>query len=655
MKTAIVSLIRKAFKDESGQLIPMIALGMVGMLAVGGLTIDVGHAYVVRQQIQMSTNAAGLAAAGNVYDTGSLTDATAEADLYSSQASGDYNYMSQLGTVTTTVTQICLNLLMSGTTCAESGNVANAVRVTQTTEVPTFFMRIFGVNQLLVGATATASMQGVAQPWNVAVIVDTTGSMATVDSNCGGLTELQCALSGVQTLLAATPPCPGGQSGTNCTSALANMHMSIFAFPPVLTSYNGTATSSISDDLNCGGSPATYNTPLTQPIAAPYILPKPGATLPGGAAPYMTYVETSTGHQWNATYQITPFLSDYYSPNSTATGGLNASSELVEAVGYTSSSGTVHSGCLTYTLGIDGSGSGSGFGNTYFAGAIYMAQSAVAAEQAAVGATSKNAIIFLSDGQANAAYYSKNNSTTRSGSSGSYYANAASANNQYAYAYQFPEGAQSGATGGPSTNTCIPTTEFTKCAEVGPSSLITNSNSPAWPATPPYYTPATILPAQGTAGQGYDTLSSSSKSGVGGTYQASTTKGTYPDWFDQCQQAIIAANYATTAGTRMYAVAYGSEASGCGTGWTNGLSDITLVATGSYTAGSLGSASSDLPCTTMEDIASSWDYFYSDNQQTGNVNLGCTDNNHTTTSLASIFKAIAATFTTPRLLPNNAT
>ena len=57
----------------------------------------------------------------------------------------------------------------------------------------------------------------------------------------------------------------------------------------------------------------------------------------------------------------------------------------------------------------------------------------------------------------------------------------------------------------------------------------------------------------------------------------------------------------------------------------------------------------------MEDIASSWSYFYSDNQQEGNVNLGCTDNNHSVVSLQDIFYSIAATFTSPRLLPNNAT
>ena len=63
-------------------------------------------------------------------------------------------------------------------------------------------------------------------------------------------------------------------------------------------------------------------------------------------------------------------------------------------------------GCLTYTFGIWGTGSGSGFGNTYFASSIYEAQAALTAEQAARPG-SKNAIIFLSDGQANASYYTE--------------------------------------------------------------------------------------------------------------------------------------------------------------------------------------------------------------------------------------------------------
>jgi hypothetical protein len=450
---------------------------------------------------------------------------------------------------------------------------------------------VLGINSIPVAASATASMGGLSNPWNVAIIVDSTGSMASVDNNCGSLTEFQCALSGVQALLSSTNPCPAGASSCGgATGITPKIGVSLFTFPPVLTSYNGTSVPSVSDDINCNGTPASWQHYSLQPIAAPYILPIPGKALPGAPnATYMTYTETSTGHTWNATYQITGFLSDYYLPSSTSTGGLNTSSNIVKAVGYGSTSG-----CLTYTFGIWGTGSGSGFGNTYLASSIYSAQAALTAQQTAVPG-SKNAIIFLSDGQANASYYSENSSAY----------GTANNTNQYAHAYEFPT-APSG-------------------SEVGPNV----SNDP----TPSYYTPATV-----STTYGYNTL------GVNG-------KGIYPDWFDQCQQGIVAAQYATSLGTVVYSVAYGAEDSGCNSGWNVGLTDTTLVATGYNAPFSLSGLS---PCVTMENIASTLSDFYSDYNQSGSGST-CEDASHTVTSLKDIFVAIASNFTTPRLIPNNAT
>jgi hypothetical protein len=620
-----MSFVRRAIYEQSGQALPWLVLSMVGILGVSGFSIDAGHAYVVRSQLQNAANAGALAAAGNVYNTSSLGTATAIAGQYAG-SSGDLNVGDSLVSIKTTVWTKCLNSLMpAGTTCG-SGSPANSVVVTESASVPTFFMKVLGMSTIPVVAQATASMQGMAQPWNVAIIVDTTGSMATVDSNCGAMTELQCALDGVQNLLAVTNPnCPAGSA--NCPTG-ANFQVGLFTFPNVLTAVNGalpkvgsTTYDSIKNDINCGGTPATYKNYTAQPLAAPYTLPVPGKALPtygatGWAATrstyqsgleYLTYSNKvgTTTTTWEATYQITPFLSDYYLPSSTSTGGLNTSSNLVKAIGYANTSG-----CLTYTLGIDGTGSGSGFGNTYFASSIYAAQAALAAAQTA-NPKSKNAIIFLSDGQANASYFTKDKSAY--GGSSPYY----NSTNQFNDATEFPE-APAGSEVGPSTS--------------------------SYPV-PAYYTPATILTAQNALG--YDTLSSSA---AGGT-RSGTSVGTYPDWNDQCQQAIVAAQYAVGQGTRVYSVAYGSEASGCSNGWSVGATDTTGVATGTnqpFTGASL------LPCTTMENIASSWDYFYSDNLQTGNVNLGCTDNNHSTVSLQDIFLAIASTFTGPRLLPNNA-
>jgi len=591
MRERIVLFMRRIVTDQRGQVLPWLVLGMTMMVGATGMSVDVGHAYVVHAKLQNCANAAALAAAGQVYVSQSQSNnPTIVADLYSC-SSGDKNADATVGTVYTSVSSVCLNSLEpSGTTCGTSGT-PNAVKVKETTTVPTWLLGVLGINSIPVAASATASMGGLSNPWNVAIIVDSTGSMASVDNNCGSLTEFQCALSGVQALLSSTNPCPAGASSCGgATGITPKIGVSLFTFPPVLTAYNGTSVPSISDDINCNGTPASWQNYSAQPIAAPYILPIPGKALPGAPnATYMTYTETSTGHTWNATYQITGFLSDYYLPSSTSTGGLNTSSAIVKAVGYGNTSG-----CLTYTFGIWGTGSGSGFGNTYFAGSIYSAQAALTAQQTAVPG-SKNAIIFLSDGQANASYYSKNSSAY----------GTANSTNQFAKAYEFPM-APSG-------------------SEVGPNV----SNDP----TPSYHTPATVSSTYG--------------------YNSFTGTGYYPDWNDQCQQGIIAAQYATSLGTVVYSVAYGAEGSGCNNGWNVGATDTTQLTL--LTAANAPFSLSQLtPCVTMENLASNLSDFYSDYNQSGSGST-CEDASHTVTSLKDIFVAIASTFTTPRLIPNSAT
>ena len=39
--------------------------------------------------------------------------------------------------------------------------------------------------------------------------------------------------------------------------------------------------------------------------------------------------------------------------------------------------------------------------------------------------------------------------------------------------------------------------------------------------------------------------------------------GRYPSWVGECGQAVVAAKYATSQGTLVYSVAYGSEPTGC--------------------------------------------------------------------------------------------
>jgi Flp pilus assembly protein TadG len=89
----------------------------------------------------------------------------------------------------------------------------------------------------------------------------------------------------------------------------------------------------------------------------------------------------------------------------------------------------------------------------------------------------------------------------------------------------------------------------------------------------------------------------------------------------QCDQAIAAAQAATTAGTTVYAVAYGAPTSGCSSGDTHN------------------------PCTTMQAIASDSTKFYSTDSS-----CKITGSPNTIGSLPSQFQGIAASLTKPRLV-----
>jgi hypothetical protein len=436
-------------------------------------------------------------------------------------------------------------------------------------------------------------MGGISQPWNIAIIEDATGSMATVDSNCGGITEFQCALDGIQELLAATNPCPAGM--TSCTPAQANVRISLWTFPNIVTADLPVANA-------CSGK--TYTTPLPYKV---YTLPLPSAT---SYAP-LTY--TYNGTTWSASYEVTygagdadanGFVSDYFTASSSSTGGLNSSSSIVQAVGYGGTASGSKKGCLpispagialngatgtpTSTTKVNKANVGEGI--TYYASAIYAAQSALVAEQVLYPG-SKNAMVLLSDGQANT---------------------------QWIY---FPQGTLVQT---PSADTA---SASTISSSLGYSLLKTTANT-------------------GAIGAGYLTTPNQEVTG--------TISGLYPDFLDECQQAIMAGQAATLAGTTDFAVAYGAEQTGCSSGsHADNYTDVTLVATGANASFTLSGLT---PCVTMENIASSLNTFYSDYLQSGSgVSSACVDNAHTVTALIDIFASISSNFTTPRLIPNNAT
>jgi len=489
---------------------------MVLFLGMGAFVLDIGHGYYCYRELQAATDAAALAGAQQLRNANPIATATAYGAV---SGSLNTNPNLTLGGVNS-VSMVpgypllkCLNAVTAmGISCTAPNN-ANAIQVKEQAIVPTFFARVFGISQMTLSSTATAAVSGAkGVPLNVAIIIDTTASMKTVDSNCeGGAERITCAESGVAVLLQNLYPCNqalGCGAVTNGVAANALDSVSIFTFPPV-------TNDTLSDDYDCSG----HN-----PAIGPYTLPDPGSS---------TYAPTGSG---TGNYQITSFQSSYKSSDGTTT--LNGSSDVATTVGSGTKSGSSCPGMAA--PGGDG---------TYYAGVIYAAQAALTAQAAAETAVNpdvpvKNIMIILTDGEANASASKMATSTT------------------------------------------------------GGTAIATTNTFPA-----------------------------------GGGSASSVTN--YPSPYDQCQQAVAAANYAKSQGTTVYSVGYGSESSGCTTDTTGPQANIT-------------------PCQVMAEMASSASTFYSDYNQSGSSST-CTSTGTSVSSMNDIFTQISVDFLEARLIPNSTT
>jgi hypothetical protein len=348
MKRSREPLLLLLHKNECGQVLVFVALAMVALLAIVGFVVDVGDFYYSYHELQASSDAAALAGGSALPNT----TAAAVATSYSSVAGGKNVYGNLQNVMMASGYPLveCLTTLTNQSIpCLAPAN-ANAIVVQQTATVPMFFAQVLGINTLTITATATASMRGAkAGLHNVVIILDTTQSMNDTDSssNCNN-TRISCALTGVQALLGALTPC-GSNCGAVSQGNVSNPvdQVSLMVFPGL------TSASQDQYEYDCA-----HN---TNPQISAYTYP----TLP--------------------IYQIIPFSSDYRA-SSTATS-LNSSSNLARATGAVTS-------CTTGLTAVGGEG-------TYYAGVIYAAQAALAA-QALLRPNAQNEIILLSDGDASA-------------------------------------------------------------------------------------------------------------------------------------------------------------------------------------------------------------------------------------------------------------
>ena len=366
MKRFGIPLMRRFLKDEIAQAAVMAVVTASTMMALAGASLETGHIYYAYQQLQASTNAAALAGALAMPDT---TAASTNVTLYSSQ-SGQLNANGMLQNASATPTFLCLGTVTSGlnvpcsTSTGASGGY-NALSVRQTAKLNLWFGGLVGVRTLNLAAIATAAMRGgTNEPWNIAIVLDTTASMGSSDSGtqCSGTRE-SCAQKGVQTLLQDLYPCAMGDTCPTSTHLVDSV--SLFAFPAMTTATQ-------SKDYVCKTS---------NPTIVAYTIPDALPAYTAGTAPASNLMLPS-----GDTYQVVTWANNYKTTD-TATS-LNASAPIVIAAGASGVSGC--SGLQT-----------PGGEATYFAQVVYAAQAALAAQQTA-NPGSKNAMIILTDGDATA-------------------------------------------------------------------------------------------------------------------------------------------------------------------------------------------------------------------------------------------------------------
>jgi hypothetical protein len=207
MRQTIESFLRRLPGNESGVVAIIAAVGMVMLFGFAAISVDVANIYFVQDNLQASANAAALAG-GQAFTAGG---ASTTALSYSGQAGNRNAFTPQ--TVTANATLKCLstvaNLSNGAIPCQVYGGQAsaNALQVTETAVVHTFFASVLGIPTVTLTATAMAVPQGSGTPpLNLMILLDTTASMNSADSACivagnANPTRLDCALNGVRTML----------------------------------------------------------------------------------------------------------------------------------------------------------------------------------------------------------------------------------------------------------------------------------------------------------------------------------------------------------------------------------------------------------------------------------------------------------------------
>jgi hypothetical protein len=198
-------------KQERGQTIVLVAISLVSLLAMAALAIDVVTLYAARSETQRAADAAALAAAKAVADSGFTTLPTTDTNYAAAQTLAQTmatNAVTAMLTANPVINQVSgtTPALVGTPTITSSSTPANSnpqITVTlQVTTLPTFFAKIWGNRTATVTASSTAEAynpanvqsftpiapQGV-KPWFVANKDPSTAALTSFITPASGAIE----------------------------------------------------------------------------------------------------------------------------------------------------------------------------------------------------------------------------------------------------------------------------------------------------------------------------------------------------------------------------------------------------------------------------------------------------------------------------------
>ena len=168
-RARFASLIAEAARDRRGTVAYVLALAMVPLCGVIGLGVDYGRASRYMSKINRVADAAALSGARFATDKGGLYDGSSELQAQAKTVTE--------GFFTAALVKIGVDMSVTPTATVTEKNGAWTVKVDYAGAMTPSFARLFGITSLPVNGTATATISPGFPVLDIAMCVDSTGSM----------------------------------------------------------------------------------------------------------------------------------------------------------------------------------------------------------------------------------------------------------------------------------------------------------------------------------------------------------------------------------------------------------------------------------------------------------------------------------------------